>query len=193
MIVLASCSDSSYKFFFRRQIVWPTGWETNFTISVDGVHCRFHELEDDELAKNPENYSHKFNGPGLAYELALSIFENKLVWMRGPFKPSKSDLGIYQGELKGMLPVDKRVVCDGGYRDKNDPRLATPNSHDDPKLLSFKSRCRMRQESFNKRIKRFGCLRQDFRHSVDRHGDCFEAICVTCVYEMELISPMFDV
>ena len=38
-------------------------------LSVDGVHCRFHELEDDELAKNLENYSHKFNGPGLAYEL----------------------------------------------------------------------------------------------------------------------------
>ena len=83
-----------------------------------GVHCRFHELEDDELAKNPESYSHKFNGSGLAYELALSIFENKLVWMRGPFKPSKSDLGIYQGELKGMLPVDKRVVCDGGIATK---------------------------------------------------------------------------
>ena len=116
--MLASCSDSFYKFFFRRQIVWPTGWKTNFTISVDGVHCRFHELEDDKLAKNPENYSHKFNGPGLAYELALSIFENKLVWMRGPFKPSKSDLGIYQGELKGMLPVDKRVVCDGGIATK---------------------------------------------------------------------------
>ena len=54
----------------------------------------------------------------IAYELALSIFENKLVWMRGPFKPSKSDLGIYQGELKGMLPVDKRVVCDGGIATK---------------------------------------------------------------------------
>jgi hypothetical protein len=157
------------------------------------VHCRFHELEDDQLAKNPKNYSHKFNGPGLCYELALSVFENKLVWMRGPFKASRSDLGIYRGELKGMLPAHKRVVCDGGYRDKMDPRLATPNSNDPEELRTFKARCRMRQENFNSRIKRFGCLKQDFRHSMERHGDCFEAICVTCVFEMELVSPMFDV
>ena len=166
---------------------------TNFAISVDGVHCRFHELEDEERAKNPTNYSHKFSGPGLAYELALSIYENKLVWMRGPFKPSKSDLAIYQNELKGMLPVDKRAACDGGYRDKNDPRLATPDSLDPPEHLSFKSRCRMRQENFNSRIKRFSCLQLDFRHSMERHGDCFKAICVTCVFKMELVSPMFYV
>jgi hypothetical protein len=97
--------------------------------------------------------------------------------MSGPYKPSNSDLGIYRGGLKGMLPEHKRVVCDGGYRDKNDPRLATPNSHDPLELRIFKARCRMRQENFNKRIKRFGCLKQDFRHSMERHGDCFEAIC----------------
>jgi hypothetical protein len=63
----------------------------------------FHEPEDEKLAKNPENDSHKFNGPGIAYELALSVVENKLVWMRGPFRPSNGDLGIYQSGLKGML------------------------------------------------------------------------------------------
>ena len=104
---------------------------------------------------------------------------------------------IYQNELEEMLPVDKMAVCGGGYRDKSDPRLATPNSHDPPELLSFKSRCRMRlrlrQENFNNRIKRFGCPPHYFRHSMERHGDCFEAIGVTCVFEMELVSPMFDV
>ena len=104
-----------------QQIVWPDEWHTEFTISVDGVHCRFHELEDEELAKNPENYSHKYNGPGLAYELALSIFDNKLVWISDQHKPSKSDLAIWKEKLAGLIPDDKLVVCDKGYRDCKDP------------------------------------------------------------------------
>jgi len=168
-------------------------WSTHFTVSVDSVHCRFHETKHDTLSKNPKNYSHKFNGPALAYELALSIYSNEFVWMCGPVKPSTSDLAIYKSGLKSQIPANKKIVCDGGYRDKKDPRLATPNSHDPPDLLTLKAWCRMRQEQFNQHIKGFGCMKQNFCHSMERHRDCFEAICVTCVYEMELVNPMFDV
>jgi len=168
-------------------------WSTHFTVSVDGVHCCFHETKHSTLSKDPKNYSHKFNNPALTYELALSIYSNELVWMKGPVKPSVSDLAIYKSGLKHHIPANKKIMCDGGYRDKKDPRLATPNSHDEPDLLTFKARCRMRQEQFNQRIKVFGCMKQNFRHSMECHGDCFEAVCVTCVYEMELVNPMFDV
>ena len=44
------------------------------------------------LGKNPKFYSHKFQQAALLYELACSIYENKLVWMRGPFNASRHDI-----------------------------------------------------------------------------------------------------
>ena len=81
--------------------------------------------------------------------------------MKGPYKPNNNDLGIYREELKGKIPDGKKVVCDNGYRDQKDPKLSNPNSHDAKELLTFKARCRMRQETFNSRIKQFYCLKQD--------------------------------
>jgi len=65
------------------KIVWPTTWASNFIISVDGVHCNYHEEKHATLSKDPSLYSHKRNGPGLVYELAMSLFEPKLVWVKG--------------------------------------------------------------------------------------------------------------
>ena len=100
---------------------------------------------------------------------------------------------MYKSDLKAKIPAGKKIVVDSGYRDKADPKLAPPNSHDSEELRTFKARAKMRQESFNKRMKRFKCLDGKFRHGRDRHQSCFEAIAVTCQYEMELVSPPFDV
>jgi len=157
------------------------------------VHCRFHEVKNATLSKDKKFYSHKFNGPGLAYELALDIWEDRLVWMRGPFKAGKGDYDIFQEELRKKMPRGKVAVVDRGYKKKGDNKVAPPNSHDEAQLQKFKARARMRQENFNCRIKKYDCLKYDFRHSMERHGDCFEAVCVICVYEMELVSPLFQV
>jgi hypothetical protein len=61
----------------------PHEWTSNFIISVDGVHCRFHEEKHATLAKNPENYSHKFHAAGISYELALHLFEPRLRKKKG--------------------------------------------------------------------------------------------------------------
>ena len=140
-------------------------------------------------------YSHKFNGPGLAYELAMSIFEPKLVWLKGPMKPGEvgNDLAVYKSEIKQKIPAAKKIVVDSVYKDKKDPRLARKNAHDPEDLRRFKARASARQEAFHSRIKRFACLQNPFRHSMDRHGTCFVAICVICQYEMDLVTPAFDV
>ena len=171
----------------------PDGWHTSFVMSVDGVHCRFHEKKHRKKSKNPKYYSHKFNGPALGYELALDIFENKLVWLNGPFPAGKGDYAVFKKHLRKKIPAGKKAVTDHGYRKKGDTKIAPPNSHDPEELRTFKARCRMRQEHFNSRVKCFDCMKNDFRHSMDRHGDCFVAVCVICVYEMELVSPLFDV
>jgi len=175
------------------KIVWPETWSTTFIISVDGVHCRYHEEKHPTLSKNPKLWSHKSNGPGLSYELALDLFESKLVWLKGPVPAGESDRRIYNSELRQKIPVDKKAVTDGGYRNRSDPRIAAPNSHDTDELRTFKARARMRQENFNNRIKRFACLKTDFRHGMEQHGHCFVAVAVICAYEMELVWPIWDV
>ena len=60
-----------------------------FIVSVDGVHCKTYEARKNPTAKV---YSHKYHGPGVAYEIGLAIFENRLVWINGPFGASVHDI-----------------------------------------------------------------------------------------------------
>jgi hypothetical protein len=39
----------------------------------------------------------------------------------------------------------------------------------------------------------FGCVSGRFRHGVDYFATYFEAICVTCQYQLEDDMPLFDV
>lgn len=156
------------------------------------MHCRVNEPIHPVLGKNPKFYSHKFKQAALLYELACSIYENKLVWMRGPFKASRHDITQFRSELLAKIPVGKKGVGDNGYRGEPNA-LSTPNLQDPPELRKFKSRARARQESFNARIKVFQCLDQRFRHRIKKHKICFEAVCVIVQYQLENGSPLFDV
>ena len=108
------------------QIVWPEKWTNEhahdntvpvFLYSVDGVHCRTNETIHPTLAKNTKLYSHKFNQAGVGYELAISLYDNALVWTNGPFLGSKHDITIFRetGGLKDKTPFGKRGVADNGY------------------------------------------------------------------------------
>jgi hypothetical protein len=56
---------------------------TTFVVSVDGVHA---PIQEPRMNPSKNRCSYKFNGPGLAYELAIAIHEPKLVWITGPFR-----------------------------------------------------------------------------------------------------------
>jgi len=182
------------------KIVWPQDHEwgqTTFIISVDGVNFRFHEEKHPTLSKNPDLFDHKSNGPGLSYELALDVWKSRLVWAKRKPITKDNDRKFFAraGGLRSKIPDGKKAIADRGYRGKGgDAKVATPNSFDHPLLKEFKARARMRQESFNQRIERFGALAAGrFVHSKERHEDIFFAVCVICCYEMELVSPLFDV
>jgi len=178
-----------------QKIVWPEddAWTTDFVIGIDGVHCQFHEVIDPTLSKNPKFFSHKFHGPGLGCELALSLFVDELVWLRGPAPAGDSDMKTCKSDLKGRIPKGKKAIVDGGHKDSRDLELSRTNTHDEHELRKLKSRAKARQEHFHSRVKRFKSVSGDFRHGIDRHRICFEAICVICQHEMELTSPLFDV
>lgn len=187
----------------EEKIVWPEQWNDGhpllhdndtpvFIISVDGVHCKVNEPIHPVYSKNPKYYSHKSNGPALDYELGISVFDNKLVWMKGPKPAATHDITVYREALKNKIPAGKRAIGDNGYRGEPNT-ISAPNSHDSKELRRFKSRARARHESFNARIKNFKCLSERFRHGIDKHRICFEAVCVIVQYQLENGSPLFDV
>ena len=180
----------------KDKIIWPADWSTVdspfFCYSVDGVHFWINELLHPTMSKNPKLASHKNKKPSLDYEVALSLWESKVVHLNGPHVASKHDITVFREKLKGKTPRGKKGIADLGYRGEK-RILSTPNSHDPEELRTFKSRARARQESFNARIEFFGCLSQRFRHGVKKHEICFEAVCVILQYQMENGSPLFDI
>jgi hypothetical protein len=187
----------------EQKIGWPESWNDGhpllqdnntpiFLVSVDGVHCTINEPIHPKLSKNPKYYSHKHNQAALNYELGVSVYENKLVHMKGPKPASTHDITIYREELKNKIPAGKRAIDDKGYRGEPNT-ISTPSSRDPEELRRFKSRARARHESFNGRIKNFKCLAERFCHGKHKHQICFEAVCVIVQYQLEKGSPLFDV
>jgi hypothetical protein len=187
--------------------VWPARWTPGhahscneedipvFLLTVDGVHCRIHEPKHATKSKDRSYYSHKFKQAGLNYELGISVYDNALVWLNGPFKASQHDLTIFRtaNGLKEMIPEGRRVIADNGYASSQERNtISTPNSHDPRDVRKFKSRARARHESFNAKIKNFRSLAEQFRHGVTNHKIVFEAVCVICQYQLENGSPLFD-
>ena len=93
-------------------IEWPAWWgnpddpdgpETRFIISVDGTHCKIQEPTLDSFEEQRKFYSHKFQSAGLDYEVALSIFEPKCMWIAGPYPAGKHDITVFRKKLKKKM------------------------------------------------------------------------------------------
>jgi hypothetical protein len=75
-------------FFFYRKITWDVSNQILFG-SIDGTHC---PIQEPRRAPSSIWYSHKFNGPGLTYQIVLSTCEDKVLSAVGPFPAGESDL-----------------------------------------------------------------------------------------------------
>ena len=96
--------------------------------------------------------------------------------------------------LKYKIAPGKKVHADLGYKSSrpDETMLAVPNPRDSKPLYNFKSRCRLRHETFNGRIKCFNVLSETFRHGEEKHKLAMEAVCVIVQYQMENGQPIFD-
>ena len=173
--------------------------ETIFIMTVDGIHCSIEEPSLKLFSENRKFFSHKYHGAGLDYELGISIFQQKCVWVRGPYPAGTHDATIFRDALQGEVAamrdrsgVQHRVIADRGYRG-NREFISTPNSHDDEPLRDFKGRALSRHETFNGRLKNFDSLQERFRHSVKKHKMCFNAGVVIVQISLEHGSPLFIV
>ena len=164
--------------------------EKILVLTVDGVHFRTREIR-----KEPSSswYSHKHKGPGVTYELGISIWESKLVWIHGPFKAGKNDVGMFKGDggLEEKVPASKRVLGDSAY--KSSSKASVKDALDSRELKSFKNRALARHETFNGRIKTFSVLENRWRHCLTKHKSVLEAVCILVQYDMENGFPLFEV
>ena len=179
------------------KIKWPDRFDDPdseiFIITVDGTDCRIWEPKHPTLSVDKSYYSHKFESAALRYELAISVQGSKLVWMNGPFRAGTADKNIFANHgLKDKIPEGKRGIADGGYSG-HPGQLALPNSKDGVRLKNFKSRARLRHETFNGRIKKFNILTEVFRHGIEKHQYAFQAVCVIAQYQMDIGSQLYSV
>lgn len=122
-------------------------------------------------------YSFKFHGPGLRYEVAVCIQTGHIVWVYGPIRCGEmNDLSIFRSNLKRLLAPGEMVEADAIYR--SDSRVRGPNDCVSRADKSAKSRARARHETVNRRLKQFGCLKQRYRHGLQKHRQVFTAAAV---------------
>lgn len=142
-------------------------------MTVDGTDCPIQE-------PSPFNwkwYSHKFNGPGLRYEVGVCIQTGDIVWVNGAYPAGRwTDLRIFRHRLKQFLLPHEMVEVDKGYRGDEKCRIPMHRvSHTDRRA---KTRARARHEQINSRIKIFKVLKAKFRHDIRDHQHCFYSCAV---------------
>ncbi|KAG7360717.1 hypothetical protein IV203_035816 [Nitzschia inconspicua] len=122
-------------------------WEGSALISNRNSHVRDLQGTENPTAKV---YSHKSHGPAVAYELGISIFENGLVWINGPFDASVHDITMFrnpddpENRLKVKIPEGKKAIADKGYLGEQHTKIAPPSQYDSRELAEFKNRARAR-------------------------------------------------
>jgi hypothetical protein len=129
-------------------------------------------------------YSHKLNKAGKSYELGIGL-NGGLIWMNGPlFDAGENDITIFRkpNGLKDRLELlGEKAIGDLGCR--GEPKFVSyPNPDDYKRVAMFKSRALKRHENFNCMTKVFEILSGRFRHTEDKFGSAFEAVCVLCQY-----------
>jgi hypothetical protein len=166
-----------------------------FICSVDGTDYRTWEQKHPTLPQDRKQMSHKFKHGALKYEIAVCNYYSQICWVSGPHAGGKHDLTIFREGLKQKIVDGKRVNVDRGYRSSraDERMLSIPNACDSKLLCNFKSRSRLRGETFNGRLKKYEILNQTFRHGREKHSFAFLAVVVTMQYRMDNGEPLFEV
>jgi len=96
------------------------------------------------------------------------------VWWNGPWRcGSNPDLAIFRRSLKQCLLWNEKVIADKGYR--GEPQVWLPSEGSAGQIEAHRL-IRARHESFNKRLKQWGCLKQVWRHELSHHHLVFNAV-----------------
>jgi hypothetical protein len=137
-------------------------------VGLDGTDFRIWERKHPTLPRVSGQCSKTFNHGAAKYELGISIFHAKVVWMNGPYRGGLHDMTVLKtGDLLDKMADGKLAIADRGYESSQPDiqgKLLLPNAMDPKELNNFKSQSRLRQETFNGRLKFFNVLSETFQH-----------------------------
>jgi len=169
-------------------------WENRFagnwhfwTYCVDGIHTPIQEPRTPFWSKW---WSHKFQGAGLAYEMATAVSTGWIIWLNGPFPATWPDNKIFKNALKDMpIPGVEMGVSDIGYRGCQVwiflPFWRTKkNMENKVPRNDLHEHIRARHEQTNGRLHNWNCIGTIFRHSRELHQDFFYAVAVITQLEI---------
>jgi DDE superfamily endonuclease len=143
-------------------------------MTVDGTDFRIQEPQP----FSTKWFTKKFNGPGLRYEVAVSIRGGDIVHTNGPFECGRwPDIAIFRNNLIDKLLPGEMVEADKGYRGEKE-KIRTPDDYISQEDRNKKRLARARHETVNKRFKDFGILKVRYRHNLRDHQAVFRAIVV---------------
>ena len=112
----------------------------------------------------------------MRYEVAVCLRTSDIVWISGPHFPGlHNDLQIFQMGLIHILYDGERMEADLGYRGEHPMYIKMPTGADQGKedRQWLDQRHRNRHKTVNNKFKKLNCMKDKFRHSVEKHGDCF--------------------
>jgi hypothetical protein len=160
-------------------------------VSVDGTDFQICQPKPFSKAW----YSYKYKKPGLRYEVAISIRNGDIVWINGPYEAGVwPDIEIFRDGIIHYLEVGEQVEADDGYTGEDPEHAKTPRGFtNNDERLALQSRVRSRQETVNKCLKQWACLKQIFRHDLEKHSGCFRAVAVITQLSIEHGEPLFGV
>jgi hypothetical protein len=169
-----------------------------YAVSGDGIDFKVWERKHAKYNIDKKACSHKFRACAAKYLIALSLQKAKCLFIAGPYPGGMSDgdIMVESGLQDLLLQHNKVVMVDRGYYSQVPEHREThayPDEIDPPDLHNFKSRARLRQETFNRRLRCFAILADTFTHGWDKHKLAFEAVVITVQYQMDHGSPIFSV
>jgi len=142
-----------------------------------------------------EKRSHKFNGPGLRYEVALSLKYGHIVWLNDPYPCGAwPDIKIFRHCLRTFLEPNERVEADNGYIGDDPVVCKTPGGFHSriERRGKERARIRARHETVNARLKSFRILADVFRHDIVDHAKIFRAVAVLVQLSIQNGEPLFS-
>jgi hypothetical protein len=176
-------------------------------LPVDTVHIQCQEFRCDPHSKW---YSHKFNGPGVSFEVVADPIDGKIRWINGPQPASMHDLTFLRGGTKQdkkenwkrsalyfHVPDNTKLVGDSAYEGQADKVSITKDAHNRATKALF-ARMKSMMETCFGRLKSFRILRETFRHGtgtadkLNKVKMVFEAAAVLVQYDCENGHPLFE-
>ena len=138
---------------------------------------------------DPKWWSHKFNGPGLRYEVGICIRTGDIVWANGGVPCGEwPDLRLARNLIIHFLQEGEKIIADRGYNDLNYFSPPSGNEGDQQKR-----RILARHETVNRRIKQYCCMSYKFRHSLQLHPRFFHAVVNLTQLMIENGEPLYPV